>query len=299
MDHHHYHHAHKSTVCKSMNHRSNEKRSGMQKRISKLMKNVTSRLGTRISRREPVVCPPTKALLVLANKQKWDAFIRRCRKHPEDAEFTELGPGYTVLHRVIRVPNVPYEAVDALLRAHPDSVYQRNDFGRTILFLNNYERLEPRIFKLLLDRCTPPRAKVICSALGHQIPEDVVRAHIRPFLPIVPLMHDCIGHTVLQSMIIHHVPTYMIQMLLDACPELIYKKTKSQRTPLHMACYCGVSIEMLEILIEAYPDAVNECDRSDRTPFEALLLHNAFEYDHNKLFSIFNVDTLGGLFLVG
>lgn len=301
MYHHHYHrHAHVRLTCRSSV-SSDEKLPGMHKRITQVIKRNVARLGTRITRREPVVYQPTKTLLLLAKKEKWNTFIKRCREHPDDAKFMEFGPGYTVLHGAIRVSSVPYEAIDAVMRAYPEAVYQRNDFGRTILFLNNYEQLQPRLYRLLLDRCTPPSIAVVCSALGHQIPEDLVRANVLPFLPRVPLMQDCIGHTVLQSMIIHQAPIYMIQMLLEACPELIYTKTKSQRTPLHMACYCGASIEMLQLLIMVHPDALYMVDRSNRIPFEALSLHNAFEYDEEKLLTVFNVgvENTKEMFLIG
>uniref|UniRef100_A0A7S2P7W7 Uncharacterized protein n=1 Tax=Leptocylindrus danicus TaxID=163516 RepID=A0A7S2P7W7_9STRA len=266
----------------------------MRKRIKEqLIRNVGRIIGTKSSRHsQSILCTPNKLSSI---KEKWNAFIK-CRKQPNEgaSEFMELEEsGDAKLRRVIRAPDVPYEAVDAVMSAYPNAVFQRNNFGRTILFYNNYGRLHPRLLQLLLDRCTPLRAEVICSALGHQIPEDVVRAHIRPFLPIVPLMHDRHGHTVLHYMIIYQAPTHIIQMLLESCPELIHKKTKSQRTPLHLACYCGVPIEMLKLLIKVYPDATITVDQSGRTPFEALLLHNAFAYDPGKIFSMFNAENMG------
>ena len=167
--------------------------------------NSTSYLMTRSKMR------PTSRFYEVCRRGDWNQAKRRLQSHPQDVYWMHSKDGSTTLHSLIRCSErnpAPKSLFLAVLKSlNPENIMKQDKLGKTVFHyaVSSSTRVSIDILKVLLDAANNHVAKNIegifqCVSLLNQIPYEVIRSGIIPYIADEPLLiQDKLGYTALHS----------------------------------------------------------------------------------------------------
>jgi len=209
------------------------------------MGGATSTVGVWGSREKNGKVEEDKMIRRLVENKEWEQLTALLEKYPMGARERDVNTGQLPLHKAI-VKQAPMDFIDVLLRIYPESIEEADNEGMKALHYvslcrtQNVEQLP--FLSRLLQNC------------GHVTREA-----------------DAEGRTPFHLACSNRACPQALEMLLDAHPDGIARRTKQGKLPIHYACEYRASPAMLQVLIKAYPNGVRESN-SMRSP-----LHYACE----------------------
>lgn len=180
------------------------------------------------------------SLVSLIYKEKWSEIPDRIKEYPEEAQVWENLDDRPLLYACGRT-NIPGEVIDAIIQACPQAVKEKSKLGGA---------LPLHIAARQLSNTTP----------------DIVKVLLHHYKEAAVIGNDH-GHTPLMShLVLNETPSLeVVKTLVETKPEAAKITDDFYYYPLHRATDCGIW-EIVKCLIDAYPEALRKKTRTEETP---------------------------------
>lgn len=186
---------------------------------------------------------------------KWELVIQICQTKAASAQTWTTRQGLfegikdsnvLPIHEAL-VAGAPYNVIEALLSAYPDSVYcMESSYKRLPLHCACRKNANPEVVELLLNRYAD--AALTADNLGR--------------LPV----HYALSNGADEK---------VVNLILKTKPNSARGFDKRGWTPLHVACGVGASTKVIHAILKCYPEAVLMRTAKGSTPKQCLNLTNA------------------------
>lgn len=191
----------------------------------------------------------------MITSEDWHKVVQLCQGSPSEAKKWTTRQGFfegmkdanvLPIHEAL-VGGAPFQIIEALLNAYPDSVYCKE---------SSYQRLP-----------------LHCACRKNAVPE-VVDLLLRRYADAA-LTPDSLGRLPLHYALSNGASPAIVDCILTKRPNSARGFDKRGWTPLHVACGVGAKMGVIKAIVDSYPEAVLMRTNKGSSAKQCLSLTNA------------------------
>jgi len=172
----------------------------------------------------------------LINSHNWCHVLSRLEKKPNEVQQTHRR--FIPLIHALRIPNVPLNIIQTLLKLYPESC-----------------KVKDEIYKLLpIQWAIKFQSSKIINLLLNYYPEGVISKDDNGRTPLI------------YYLMINKSPSFeIIELMIKCNKKLLYMKDKQEMTPLHHTVNV-LNWDIIQYILNLYPKALGEKDMAGLLP---------------------------------